>query len=266
MTVVKLLPTLRRKKKDNHTTKQGPRVTRNISEEQILSELHDCCQIASPWEFYTKDVEVGAGAAGIVSLATHIKTGEKVAIKDIDLKKQTKKDLILMEIKVMKELSHPNLVNFKEAFMVEMHLFVVMEYMEGGPLTDVVTQTVMKEPLIAMVSHEVLKGIQYLHSKGILHRDIKSDNVLLGIDGKVKITDFGFCANIQENEKRNTMVGTPYWMALEMKDGDPPYLQDPPLRALFLIAQNGKPKIEGLDQLSPEFRDFIDRCLEVDVR
>jgi len=167
------LPTLRRKKKDNHTTKQGPRVTRNISEEQILSELHDCCQIASPWEFYTKDVEVGAGAAGIVSLATHIKTGEKVAIKDIDLKKQTKKDLILMEIKVMKELSHPNLVNFKEAFMVEMHLFVVMEYMEGGPLTDVVTQTVMKEPLIAMVSHEVLKGIQYLHSKGILHRDIK---------------------------------------------------------------------------------------------
>merc|ERR1711963_578298 len=182
------VPTLRRKKdRGAPGTRQGPRVTRNLTEEQIMSQLQDACVIASPWLYYDKEKELGTGAAGVVSLATHKTSGEKVAVKDIDLNKQNKKDLILMEIKVMKELHHPNLVNFKEAYLVEMHLFVVM------------------------VFKEVVQGINYLHSKSILHRDIKSDNVLLGNDGKVKITDFGFCANIQENEKRNTMVGTPYW-------------------------------------------------------
>lgn len=120
----------------------------------------------------------------------HDKSGSPVAIKQMNLEKQPKQDLIINEILVMRESAHPNIVNFKDSYLWRGDLWVVMEYMEGGSLTDVVTNHCMTEQQIAAVCREVCEGLRHLHSKGVIHRDIKSDNVLLSLNGDVKLSQY----------------------------------------------------------------------------
>jgi len=115
-------------------------------------------------------------------------TNLSVAIKQMNLEQQPKQDLIINEILVMKESRHQNIVNFIDSFLLKGDLWVVMEYMEGGSLTDVVTCNIMSEGQIAAVSRETLQGLKHLHEHGVIHRDIKSDNILLSLQGDIKLS------------------------------------------------------------------------------
>ncbi|KAI9464831.1 STE/STE20/PAKA protein kinase [Russula earlei] len=272
------IPRRREKKKED-----------KANDADIVKRLQQICTDADPTRLYRNLVKIGQGASGGVFTAYQVGTNLSVAIKQMDLDKQPKKDLIINEILVMRASRHANIVNYIDSFLYKNELWVVMEYMEGGSLTDVVTANLMTEGQIAAVSRETVQGLQHLHKHGVIHRDIKSDNVLLSLTGDIKLTDFGFCAQISDpaHAKRTTMVGTPYWMApevvtrkeygpkvdiwslgimaIEMIEGEPPYLNQNPLKALYLIATNGTPTIANPENLSSMFRDYLAKTLEVDA-
>lgn len=263
-----------------------------MSEAQIMDKLRSVVSGGDPNMLYQKIKKVGQGASGSVYVAKSLISpagNAKVAIKQMDLAHQPRKELIVNEILVMKESSHPNIVNFLDSFLKGPgELWVIMEYMEGGALTDIIDNNRLTEPQIALICRETCQGLAHLHSQNIIHRDIKSDNVLLDARGHVKITDFGFCAKLTEaKSKRATMVGTPYWMApevvkqkqygekvdvwslgimaIEMIENEPPYLDEEPLKALYLIATHGTPKLKNPEKLSGDLREFLKSCLCVQV-
>lgn len=182
--------------------------------------------------------------------------------------------------------SHPNIVQFKETYIHKDDVYMLIELMDAGSLTQVLGPEIQwSEPCIAYVLKQMLLGLAYMHGNHRLHRDIKSDNVLLSEAGEVKLGDFGFAVNlVQDQTTRKSVVGTPYWMApelirglpydakvdiwslgitaIEMAEGEPPLLHEQPLKALLLITTNKPPRLKrGKMNWSSDFHHFLKCCM-----
>ncbi|VFV34446.1 serine threonine-protein kinase pak 4 [Lynx pardinus] len=269
---------------------QGPqpalweREPQRVSHEQFRAALQLVVDPGDPRSYLDNFIKIGEGSTGIVCIATVRSSGRLVAVKKMDLRKQQRRELLFNEVVIMRDYQHENVVEMYNSYLVGDELWVVMEFLEGGALTDIVTHTRMNEEQIAAVCLAVLQALSVLHAQGVIHRDIKSDSILLTHDGRVKLSDFGFCAQVsKEVPRRKSLVGTPYWMApelisrlpygpevdiwslgvmvIEMVDGEPPYFNEPPLKAMKMIRDNLPPRLKNLHKVSPSLKGFLDRLL-----
>ncbi|XP_072807396.1 mitogen-activated protein kinase kinase kinase kinase 4 isoform X44 [Vicugna pacos] len=240
---------------------------------------------------------VGNGTYGQVYKGRHVKTGQLAAIKVMDVTEDEEEE-IKLEINMLKKYSHHrNIATYYGAFIKKSppghddQLWLVMEFCGAGSITDLVKNTkgnALKEDWIAYISREILRGLAHLHIHHVIHRDIKGQNVLLTENAEVKLVDFGVSAQLDRTVgRRNTFIGTPYWMApeviacdenpdatydyrsdlwscgitaIEMAEGAPPLCDMHPMRALFLIPRNPPPRLKS-KKWSKKFFSFIEGCL-----
>ncbi|XP_072553053.1 serine/threonine-protein kinase PAK 6b isoform X2 [Salminus brasiliensis] len=258
-----------------------------ITHAQFKAALQMVVDKGDPRMYLENFVKIGEGSTGVVCIAREKHNGKQVAVKMMDLRKQQRRELLFNEVVIMRDYRHKNVVEMYKSALVEEELWVIMEYLQGGALTNIVSETRLTEEQIATVCEAVLQALAYLHAQGVIHRDIKSDSILLTLDGRIKLSDFGFCAQISKDiPKRKSLVGTPYWMApevisktpygtevdvwslgimvVEMVDGEPPFFSDTPVAAMKRLRDEPAPSVRNTSKISPVLRDFLDSMLTRD--
>jgi len=245
-------------------------------------------------EAYQLIEPIGQGESAVVYRAWCESLQEQVAIKIVDLELfQTSLEEISKEIQVMSLSQHPNVVPYCTSFVCGHDLWVVMPLLAGGDvksLMDCSFPEGMDEPLVQYILCGVLRAIAYFHENGQIHRNIKAANILLTVDGRVMLSDYGLVGWMVEGglkrSIRQTFVGTPCWMApevleqthgydykadiwsfgitaLELAQGRAPYSEYPPMKVLLLTLQGPAPSLKGpaRQRFSKAFHDLVSQCL-----
>ncbi|XP_061628126.1 STE20-like kinase b [Phyllopteryx taeniolatus] len=249
----------------------------------------------NPEEIWTIIGELGDGAFGKVFKAQNKQTGILAAAKVIDTKTEEELEDYMVEIDILASCEHQNIVKLLDAFYFEDKLWILIEFCAGGAVDAVMLELErpLTEPQIKVVCRQTLQALVYLHDIKIIHRDLKAGNILLTLDGDVKLADFGVSArNTKTLQRRDSFIGTPYWMApevvmcetskdrpydykadiwslgvtlIELAQIEPPNHEMNPMRVLLKIAKSDPPTLMQPSRWSPEFNDFLKRCLDKNV-
>lgn len=245
---------------------------------------------SDPKKYYNLGEILGQGAAGTVYRAVSKKTKEVVAIKMAKVTDMEEFEELKNEVAVQTLSQHENVVQFIETFYdkKKKEVWIAIEYMDGGALTNLVGADIKwDEGDMAWVLLNCLKGLEALHQSHRIHRDIKSDNILYDMKGRVKLADFGFAATLtKEKKNRTSIVGTPYWMApelvktnsagydqkvdvwslgitaFEMAEGFPPLYGEKmnDIKKLMIIVSKPAPKLKTPKVWSREFIHYMHKC------
>uniref|UniRef100_A0A8C7TQN0 non-specific serine/threonine protein kinase n=1 Tax=Oncorhynchus mykiss TaxID=8022 RepID=A0A8C7TQN0_ONCMY len=247
----------------------------------------------NPEEIWEIIGELGDGAFGKVYKAQNKQTGILAAAKVIDTKTEEELEDYMVEIDILASCDHHNIVKLLDAFYYDGKLWVrMLSVCLCGPVPSELERP-LTEPQIRVVCKQTLQALLYLHDNKVIHRDLKAGNILLSLNGDVKLADFGVSAkNTKTLQRRDSFIGTPYWMApevvmcetfkdrpydykadiwslgvtlIEMAQIEPPNHEMNPMRVLLKIAKADPPTLMQPSRWSPEFSDFLRKCLDKNV-